>query len=60
VSFAIPSRDHAQLVAALAVDGVMLGHVVHRGAVDALRASLHVYSEHAEIDRLVLALQRRL
>jgi isopenicillin-N epimerase len=60
VSFAIPGRDHAQLVAALAVDGVMLGHVVHRGAVDALRASLHVYSEQAEIDRLVLALQRRL
>ncbi len=60
LSFAVPGRDHAQLAGALAGDGVMLGHVVHRGAIDALRASLHAYSDHAVIDRLVLALQRRL
>jgi isopenicillin-N epimerase len=61
LSFAVPNRDHAALAAALAAeDGVVLGHVKHRGAIDALRVSLHAYSDHAEIDRLALALQRRL
>jgi selenocysteine lyase/cysteine desulfurase len=60
LSFAVPQRDHAQLASALAGDGIMLGHVLHRGAIDALRVSLHAYSDHADIDRLALALQRRL
>jgi selenocysteine lyase/cysteine desulfurase len=61
LSFAVPNRDHAALAAALAAeDGVVLSHVKHPGAIDALRVSLHAYSDHAEIDRLALALQRRL
>ena len=61
LSFAVPNRDHAALATALAVEeGIVLRHVVHRGAFDALRVSLHAYSDHADIDRLALALQRRL
>jgi len=61
VSFAVPNRDHAALAAALAAeDGVVLRHVAHRGAFDALRVSLHAYSDSSEIDRLALALQRKL
>ena len=46
VSFAVPNRDHAALAAALAAeDGVVLRHVAHRGAIDALRVSLHAYSD---------------
>jgi len=60
VSFAVPHRDHAALAADLDAEGLVLRHVVHRGAFDALRVSLHAYSDHAEIDRLALALQRRL
>ena len=57
----MPNRDHAALAAALAAeDGVVLRHVTHRGAFDALRVSLHAYSDLAEIDRLALALQRKL
>jgi len=41
-------------------DGVVLRHVAHRGAFDALRVSLHAYSDSSEIDRLALALQRKL
>jgi selenocysteine lyase/cysteine desulfurase len=61
LSFAVPNRDHSALAAALAAeDGIVLSHVKHHGAIDALRVSLHAYSDHAEIDRLALALQRRL
>jgi isopenicillin-N epimerase len=61
VSFAVPNRDHATLATALAVDeGVVVRHVAHRGAIDALRVSLHAYSDHADVDRLALALQRRI
>ena len=61
LSFAVPNRDHAALAAALAAeDGIVVRHVVHRGAIDALRVSVHAYSDHSDIDRLALALQRRL
>jgi selenocysteine lyase/cysteine desulfurase len=61
LSFTVPNRDHAALASALAAeDGVVLRRVLHRGVVDVLRVSLHAYADHAEIDRLALALQRRL
>ena len=61
VTFAVPNRDHATLAAALAAeDGVVLRHVVHRGVIDGLRVSLHAYCDYADVDRLVLALQRKI
>jgi isopenicillin-N epimerase len=61
LSFAVPNRDHGALAAAMAAeDGVVLRHVAHGGAFDALRASLHACCDLADVDRLVLALQRRL
>jgi isopenicillin-N epimerase len=61
LSFAVPHRDHAALAAAMAAeDGVVLHHVRHGGIFDALRASLHAYCDHDDVDRLALALQRRL
>jgi isopenicillin-N epimerase len=61
LSLAAPNRDHAALAAAIAAeDGVVVHHVRHGGAFDALRVSLHAYCDHADVDRLALALQRRL
>jgi len=60
LSFAVPNRNHATLATALAVEeGVVVRHIAHAGAIDALRVSLHAYSDQAEVDRLALALQRR-
>jgi selenocysteine lyase/cysteine desulfurase len=61
LSFALPGRDHARVAATLAAeDGVVMRHVAHGAAFDALRVSLHAYNDHAEIDRLINALRRRL
>ena len=61
LSFRVPNRDHATLARALAIeDRIVVRHVQHSAAFDALRVSVHAYNDHADIDRLVNALRRRI
>ena len=61
VALRVNGRDHAALAQALdREEGIVIGHVQHGTAFDALRISLHASNETAEIDRFVMALQRRL
>jgi selenocysteine lyase/cysteine desulfurase len=61
LAFRVANRDHATLVQALArEERIVVRHVQHSTAFDAIRVSLHAYNDHAEIDRLVNALRRRI
>jgi selenocysteine lyase/cysteine desulfurase len=60
-SLAVPNRDHGQIVDAMAAeDRVYAGRVQHGTVFDAIRVSLHAWNDHADIDRFVNALRRRL
>jgi selenocysteine lyase/cysteine desulfurase len=41
-------------------DRIAVAHVAQGNGFDAIRASLHAYNEHDEVERLVNALRRRL
>jgi len=57
----VSGGDHAALAEALArEDGIVIGHIQHGQVFDGLRVSLHPSNEADDIDRLVVALQRRL
>ena len=61
VSLRVANRDHGLLAHAMAAeDGIVVGRVRHGAAFDALRVSLHPCNDTQEIDRLVVAIQRRL
>jgi selenocysteine lyase/cysteine desulfurase len=61
VALRVNGRDHGELAAAMArEDGIVVGHVRHGTVFDALRVSLHASNEAGDVDRLVLAVQRRL
>jgi isopenicillin-N epimerase len=61
VALRVSGRDHGALAdAMLREDGIGVGRVRHGPAFDALRVSLHASNDTAEIDRFILALQRRL
>ena len=61
VSLRIAGRDHAALAQALArEDRIVVAHVAHGPAFDAIRVSLHASNDHDEIGRLVNGLRRRL
>ena len=61
VSLRAAGRDHAEIAESMArEDGIFVGHVAHGSAFDALRVSVHAHNTHAELDRFVVALQRRL
>jgi selenocysteine lyase/cysteine desulfurase len=61
ISFAVPGRDLARLAVEMAAgDGVVVRHIAHGTAFEALRVSVHAYNEYGEIDRMINALQRRL
>jgi selenocysteine lyase/cysteine desulfurase len=60
-SIRVANRDHGQVVDAMAAeDRVFVGRVRHGADFDAIRVSLHAYNDHADIDRFVNALRRRL
>lgn len=57
----VADRDHADLADAMArEDDLFVGHVAHGSAFDALRVSVHAHNTHADLDRFLVALQRRL
>jgi selenocysteine lyase/cysteine desulfurase len=61
VALRVAGRDHEALARSMAQeDNIVVGHVRHGAAFDALRVSLHPTNDSAEIDRLVTAIQRRL
>jgi isopenicillin-N epimerase len=61
VSIAATGRNHGEIAESMARDdGIFVAHVAHGDAFDALRASVHAHNTHAELERFVAALQRRL
>jgi len=61
IALRLGGHDHAALAQALArEDGIVVGRVQHGTAFDALRVSVHASNEMADVDRFVMALQRRL
>jgi selenocysteine lyase/cysteine desulfurase len=61
VSFEVPGMEHGALVSALAAqERIVVRRVAHPGGgIDCIRVSPHVYNDHADLDRLVAALRRR-
>jgi selenocysteine lyase/cysteine desulfurase len=61
VALRVKGSDHGELADAMArEDGIVVGRVQHGAVFDALRVSLHASNETGDIDRLLLAMQRRL
>lgn len=61
VSFEISGIEQSELVSALAAqERIIVRRVLHAGVgIDYIRVSAHVYNDHADLDRFVAALRRR-